>query len=269
MRSVNRWMEGLIVLTCGMVLIVPESSAQQEQERTFASPQQASNALYLAAQSGDQARLVEILGGEKQIVSTADELNDNQERELFAQKYQEMHRLMRRSDGVMVLYVGAENWPFPVPLVSKNGRWYFDSDSGSKEILYRRVGANEITAIETCRVLIEEEQKKSAQGTKEGVSMNHMPEDEALLQYAHALISGQEGTEQHPFDGYNFRKMNDSGGEGAYVAYPAEYRSSGVMTFVVTRDGKVYEKDLGPKTEAVATGIKGWKPDKTWYSSDE
>jgi hypothetical protein len=269
MQSVNRWLEGLAVIACGISLIVPVSVAQAEQEKTFASPRQASNALYVAAQSGDQARLVEILGGEKQIISTGDELNDNQERELFAKKYQEMHRLARRSDGAMILYVGAENWPFPVPLVSKNGRWYFDSSSGSKEILYRRVGANEITAIETCHALFEEEQKNAGQSAKEGASMNHMPEDQALLQYAHAVVSRQGSADEHPFDGYNFRKMNESGGQGAYIAYPAEYRTSGVMTFVVTRDGKVYQKDLGPKTKTVATEIKDWKPDNSWYPADE
>jgi hypothetical protein len=269
MRSVNRWMEGLVVVACGIGLLVPASIAQPRQETTFASPQQASNALYVAAMSGDQTRLVEILGGEKQIVSTDDELNDNQERELFAQKYQEMHRLMRRSDGVMILYVGAENWPFPVPLVSKDGRWYFDGNRGSKEILYRRVGANEITAIETCHALVEEEEKNSAQSTKEETSLNHMPEDQALLQYAHSLASGQDGMEGHPFDGYHFRKMNEGGKQGAYIAYPAEYRSSGVMTFVVTHDNKVYEKDLGPKTGTLATELKDWKPDNSWYPADE
>jgi Protein of unknown function (DUF2950) len=261
MRSMNRWREGLIVFACGMVLTVPASSAQQGQERTFASPQQASNALYVAVQSGDQAQLVEILGGKKEIVST-DDLNDQQERELFAKKYQEMHRLMRRADGAMILYVGAENWPFPVPLVSNRGRWYFDADTGLKEILYRRVGANEITAVEMCQALSQEEK------TGQAASGFHMPEDQALLQYAHELISG--GTEQHPFGGYYFHKLNESGNEGAaYVAYPAQYRSSGVMTFVVTNDGKVYEKDLGAKTESAAKEIKDWKLDKSWQPAEE
>jgi Protein of unknown function (DUF2950) len=262
MRSVNRWLEGLIIIACGMGLIVPAGSAQQGQERTFASPQQASNALYVAVQNGDQAQLVEILGGKKEIVSTDDQLNDQQERESFLKKFQEMHRLMRRADGTMILYVGAENWPFPVPLVSSKGRWYFDADMGSKEILYRRVGANEITAIETCHALIQEEK------TGQDASGFHMPEDQALVQYAHELVSG--GREEHPFGGYYFHKLNESGSEGmAYVAYPAQYRSSGVMTFVVTNDGKVYEKDLGAKTEAAAKELKDWKPDKSWHPAEE
>jgi Protein of unknown function (DUF2950) len=262
MRSVNRWLEGLIVMACGMGLIMPASSAQQAQERTFASPQQASNALYLAVQNEDQVRLVEILGGKKEIVSTDDQLNDQQERESFVKKYQEMHRLMRRADGAMILYVGAENWPFPMPLVSNKGRWYFDADAGSKEILYRRVGANEITAIETCHALVQGEK------TGQDASGFHMPEDQALLEYAHELVSG--GTEEHPFGGYYFHKLNEGGAEGvAYVAYPVQYRSSGVMTFVVTNDGKIYEKDLGAKTESAAKELKDWRLDKSWHPAEE
>src|SRR5579864_9445410 len=131
MRSLNRLVEGLIVTACGVGLLVPAGFAQQAHEQTFSSPQHASNALYVAVMNGDSAKLGAILGGKKEIVSTEDDLNDRQERETFVRKYQEMHRLMRRSDGAMILYVGAENWPFPVPLVSKNGRWYFDADRGS------------------------------------------------------------------------------------------------------------------------------------------
>jgi hypothetical protein len=264
MQSLNRWLEGLAVMACGIGLM---ASASAQQARTFASPEQAGNALYVAALSGDQAQVVEILG-EKQLVSTDDELNDKHEQALFAKKYQEMHRLMRRSDGAMILYVGAENWPFPIPLVAKNGRWQFDDASGSKEILYRRLGANEITAIETCHALVDEEQNGSSQSAKDSASMNHMPEDQALVQYAHAFVSGQNGTGEQPFDGYRFRKVNENGGQAAYVAYPVEYRSSGVMTFVVTHDDKVYEKDLGPKTATAATEIKDWKLDKSWYPAN-
>jgi len=222
MRSMNRWLE-VIVIACGISLLALAGLAQAAHEKTFSSPQHASNALYVAVESGDQAQIVAVLGGDMQLVSTDNNSNDQQERQTFAKKYQEMHRLMRRSDGAMILYVGADNWPFPVPIVKKNGRWYFDADKGSKEILYRRVGANE--------------------------------------------ISGQGDTDQ-PFDGYYFRKLSASDG-AAYVAYPAQYRSSGVMTFVVTTDGKVYQKDLGPKTESLAKEIKDWKADKDWAPAAE
>jgi hypothetical protein len=240
--------------------LVPAGVAQQAHEKTFSSPQHASNALYVAAMSGDQAQMAAVLGGDKQLVAPDNGLSDKQEQETFAKKFQEMHRLMRRSDGTMILLVGAENWPFPVPIASKNGRWYFDADKGAKEVLYRRVGANEITAMETCHALVED--------GKTNASEFHMPEDQALLQYAHEVVSGQS-TEDHPFDGYYFRKLSDSGSDAVYVAYPAEWRSSGVMTFVVTNDGKVYEKNLGPKTELLGKEMKDWKLDKSWYPAEE
>ena len=270
MRTVNRLLEGLVVIACGIVLCVPGALAAQGHDKTFSSPQHASNALYVAVLSGDQDQLVAVLGGKKEIVSTDDNLNDQQERQTFAKKYQEMHRLVRRSDGAMILYIGADNWPFPVPIVSKNGRWFFDTDKGSKEILLRRVGANEITAIETCHALVEDG-KTNAQSGSQGARGIHGSEDQGLLQYAHAVVSGQGETE-NPFDGYYFRKLDGSGGGSngaAYLAFPAQYRSSGVMTFVVTSDDKVYEKDLGPKTENVAKDMKDWKLDKTWYPADE
>lgn len=263
MRSVNGVLQGLVVIACGACLLVPAGFAQQAHEKTFSSPQHASNALYVAVLNGDQEQIVAVLGGDKAIVSTDDNLSDQKEREMFAQKYQEMHRLMRRSDGAMILYVGADNWPFPVPIVSKNGRWYFDANKGAKEVLYRRVGANEITAIETCHALVED-------GKSAGASAVHGADDQALLQYAHALVSEQGDTEEHPFDGYYFRKVGANGGDGAaYVAYPAQYRSSGVMTFVVTNDDKVYEKDLGPKTDSAAKEMKDWKIDKSWFPAEE
>lgn len=268
--KVNSLLEGLLVIACGIGLFVPPAVGQQAQERTFSSPQQASNALYVAVQSGDQARLVEILGGKKEMVSTDDNLNDKQEMQMFARKYMEMHRLMRRSDGAMILDVGAENWPFPVPLRSKNGRWFFDADSGAKEIMYRRVGANEITAIETCHVLAQEVKTNAGQGRNQAPSLNHMAEDQALLEYAHSVVNGQADAEEHPFGGFYFRKMNESASDGAaFIAYPARYRSSGVMTFVVTNDDKVYEKDLGPNTGALAKDMHDWKLDKTWYPAEE
>ena len=256
---VNRLLLEIAVVACGLGWLVPAGMAQQANEKTFSSPQHASNALYLAAMSGDQAQLLAVLGGDKQIVSSDNSLSDKEERETFAKKYQEMHRLMRRSDGAMILFVGAENWPFPVPVVSKKGRWYFDADKGAEEILYRRVGANEITAIETCHALVKD--------GKTDASEFHMPEDQALLQYAHAMVSGQ-GSVDHPFDGYYFRRF-DGGGDAAYMAYPVEWHSSGVMTFVVTSDGKVYEKNLGPKTDLMGKEMKDWKMDKSWYPAEE
>ena len=145
------------VALVGMVLMVvslaPLSFAQKSTQKTFASAEEASQALFLAVQSDDQPALMLILGGGKELVSSNDELEDKLERGRFAEKYQQMHRLVREPDGGTVLYVGAENWPFPVPLQFKDGAWYFDSDSGTQEILFRRLGENEATAIATCHAL--------------------------------------------------------------------------------------------------------------------
>src|ERR1700690_3019895 len=141
----------------GMVLMVvslaPLSFAQKSAPKTFASAEEASHALFLAVQSDDQPALRLILGGGKELVSSNHELEDKLERGRFAEKYQQMHLLVGEPDGGTVLYVGAENWPFPVPLQFKDGAWYFDSDSGTQEILFRRLGENEATAIATCHAL--------------------------------------------------------------------------------------------------------------------
>ena len=128
-----------LLLAVGFLLFVAglagSSFAQESQPRTFSSPGEASDALFQAAQKEDESALEAILGAGKEITSSSDEEEDKLEREQFSQKYQEMHRLVQEPDGRTVLYVGAENWPFPIPLVSKNGVWYFDSETGKQEIL--------------------------------------------------------------------------------------------------------------------------------------
>ena len=145
----------LLLLLVGLLLLVAgfagSSFAQGSQPRTFSSPGAATDALFQAAHKKDEQALEAILGAGKEVTSSSDEEQDNLEREQFCQKYQEMHRLVQESDGSTVLYIGAENWPFPVPLVSKNGEWYFDSDRGKQEILFRRIGENETAAIEICQ----------------------------------------------------------------------------------------------------------------------
>src|SRR5208283_5316180 len=131
------------------------SMAQQQGQKTFSSPEDASNALVTAAQSNDEKAMLAILGPDgKQIVSSGDETEDAQSRANFVQKYQEMHRLVNEPDGTMVLYIGAENWPTPIPLVNQGTSWYFDTAEGKKEILYRRIGRNEISAIRVCQELV-------------------------------------------------------------------------------------------------------------------
>src|SRR6201984_573971 len=141
------------LLLSGLLLIVSFANlsfAQDLQRRMFSSPGEATDALFQAAQKEDEPTLEAILGAGKEVTSSSDPEEDKLEREQFSQKYQEMHRLVQEPDGRTVLYIGAENWPFPIPLVSRNGAWYFDSDRGKQEILFRRIGENETTAIQVC-----------------------------------------------------------------------------------------------------------------------
>ena len=254
------------------------SFAQESGPKFFSSPAEASHALFLAVQNNDEQAVGAILGTGREVTSSSEEVEDKLERERFAQKYQEMHRLVRELDRRTVLYIGAENWPFPIPLVAKNGRWYFDSDAGTQEILFRRVGENETTAIQVCQAF--------AMAKKLGTKAT---DDDPIRQYGRSLVSSwaanaddaSSGLDKEPsaFRGYYFRIVTTdsaaginsqvSGGEKtrglSLVAYPVDYLSSGVMTFVVTQDGGVYEKNLGTDTMKLAPAMKERSSDSGWH----
>jgi hypothetical protein len=215
----------------------PASKAQQSNQKTYPSAEQAALALFSAVKAGDQQGFSQILGGDKELSLTDDKDQDDLDRQVFLEKYQEMHRLVREPGGT-ILYVGAENWPFPIPLVSKNNAWFFDTRAGVGEVLVRRIGANESFAIDVCLALARADERDAV-----------------------ALLGNTI-----PFHGYYFRAKPGLGKTAFFVAYPAEYRSSGVMTFVVGHDGVVLERDLGPQTTKVARDMNGYKPDSTWHA---
>jgi hypothetical protein len=280
------------------------SMAQQPGQKTFSSPENASNALAAAAASNDEKAMLEILGpGEKQIVSSGDETDDANHRANFVKKYQEMHRLVKEPDGTTTLYIGAENWPTPIPLVNKANSWYFDTEAGKKEILYRRIGRNEMSTIRVCQELVAAEKEYQRQhngyaqhccsneGQHDGLywkAANGEPQSPIGPLVAAAVAEGyaerQDGTPT-PYRGYYYRILtgqgkNASGGKKSYiangkmtggfafVACPAEYRSSGVMTFIVNEDGVVYQKDLGKKTDVLAKAMKEYNP-AGWQKAEE
>jgi hypothetical protein len=269
----------LLLLMVGLLLVVVgyvgSSFAQGVQPKTFSSPAEASSALFQAAQKADEPALEAILGAGKEVTSSSDDVEDKLERERFSQKYQEMHRLVREPDGSTVLYIGAENWPFPIPLVSKNGAWYFDSEAGMQEIKFRRVGENETTAIQVCNAFV----MAKKQGETKAAD-----EDDSISQYVQGLLSAGvtngDNNESSPFHGYYFRIVTDNSaarnkgdvaggtksGGLVLIAYPADYRSSGVKTFIVSQDNVVYEKDLGPKTATVAPSIRARS--SSWHAAD-
>jgi hypothetical protein len=260
----------LLLLFLIVVGFASTSFAEESQPRTFSSPGEASDALFQAAQKEDEPAVEAILGSGKEVASSSDEVEDKLEREQFCKKYQEMHRLVREPDGSTVLYIGAENWPFPIPLVSQNGEWHFDSDRGKQEILFRRIGENETTAIEVCEEFAlaktEGDQAREAKAVSQDPTTRFA---QSLVTVGTANAPSTQGTESQPFHGYYFRQVQrDSAVAGgikkglALVAYPSDYRSSGVKTFIVTRKGIVFEKDLGPDTATVAPSISarssGW-----------
>ncbi len=137
-----------------MAAYAPLAVAGKSEQPTYLSAEEASHALFLAARNHDERTVTEILQAGDLPVSADEELEDRLDRERFVQKYEEMHRFVRQANGSMTLYIGAENWPFPIPLVSRNGAWRFDSDVGASEIRYRRIGENELTAIALCQALV-------------------------------------------------------------------------------------------------------------------
>jgi DUF2950 family protein len=261
----------LVLFLLSLLLVVglaKSSFAQEAQPKTFASAGDAANALFEATQKQDEQALEAILGTGKEVTSSSDEVEDKLEREQFSKKYQEMHRLVQEADGSTVLYIGAENWPFPIPLASKNGEWYFDSNRGKQEILFRRIGENEATAIQVCQ---EFALAKNAAHSK-------ADSEDPITKFAESLASGAaanaDNKDSNLFHGYYFRIEGQNLASGVssrgnsskgltLVAYPAEYQSSGIKTFVVTQRGTVFEKDLGRKTTTVASQMKvrtgsGW-----------
>jgi Protein of unknown function (DUF2950) len=295
----------VVILLTGCFAI--RSVAQQPGQKTFSSAEEASNALVTAAQNNDEKAMLEILGPEgKQIVSSGDDAEDTQNRANFAQRYQEMHRLVKEPDGTTTLYIGAENWPTPIPLVNNGKSWYFDTEAGKKEILFRRVGRNEMSAIRVCLELVAAEKEYhssqhdvyaqkvfSDEGQHNGLywkaADGESPSPIGPL-VAQAVVEGyaaksEEGS-RTPYRGYYFRVLTRQGKNGpggaksyvvdgkmtagfALVAFPAEYRSSGVMTFIVGEDGVVYQKDLGKKTAVVAKAMNEYNPSSSWQKAED
>ena len=309
----SRFGRALPLIAAAILLFVlhPSGScAQSANEKTFSSPGDAALALYKAIKSSDFVTLDAIFGSNaRKILHSGDDVADKKLLSNFVLHYDQMHRLVMEPDQTVTLYIGADNWPLPVSLVKNNsGSWYFNTEEGMQEILYRRIGRNESDAIEVLHAVI------AAQ--KEYASTTH--DDEKVKHYASKLFS-EEGKhnglywktagseplspigpllagaadegytrkqgQPTPFHGYIFRLLTRQGTAAkggardytvngqlmrgvAVLAYPAEYRSSGVMTFIVNQDDVVYQKDLGPDTPKDATAISAFNPDKTWTRAD-
>lgn len=281
------WALAAMMLTACMARV---SIAQEQGPKTFASAREASAALLNAIQHNDEPAILDILGPDaKTIVSSGDAAEDANDRANIARRYQEMHRLVTEPDGTVTLYLGARNWPLPIPLVEAGGSWHFDSAAGRKEILYRRVGKNEIASIRVCHELVAAEKEYylahqnhyaakivSNEGQQNGLywkAVGGEPRSPIgpMLAYAVTDARGRAGAAT-PYHGYYYRILSNQGQSAtgfAFLAYPAGYRSSGVMTFIVGEDGVVYEKDLGNQTAAIAEALQAYHPDASWSRSED
>ena len=292
----------VFLLTSGL----PTASiAQQKEQKTFSSPEDAANALVAAAQANDPKALLEILGPDgEEIISSGDSTQDAENYARFSKKYEEMHRFVKEPGGYM-LYIGAENWPYPIPLVNKGNLWFFDTGAGKMEILYRRIGRNEMSAIRICEELVAAQKEYYSEQSNQYAQQVFSDEGQHNGLYwtaaagehqspigpqvaaavAEGYVKGQAGPPT-PYRGYLFHVLTRQGKhapggaknfiingkmtEGfAFVASPAKYRSSGVMTFIVGADGVVYQKDLGKKTEALGKAMKEYGLDSTWQRAVE
>jgi hypothetical protein len=280
--------------------------AQQQGQKTYSTAEEATKALVAAIEKNDEKAMLEVLGRDgKQIVSSGDPAEDQQNRANFVQKYQAMHRLVTEPDGTTTLYIGAENWPTPIPIVKKASQWYFDTDAGKQEILFRRIGKNELSAIRVCGELVAAEKEYFAkygneyaqkfvsdEGKQNGLywaaadKQSESPVGPLVANAGGDGIVAANGGSHEPFRGYYFRILVAQGRDAsggamdyvaggkmtkgfAFVAYPAVYRDSGVMTFIVAQDGVVYEKDLGKATVSLAKNLKAYDADSTWTKSEE
>jgi len=291
------WSTSLIA-AAALLLAVPAASAQQ----SFQSPEDAVAALAAAAKSGATSDILKVLGNKAaDIVESGDVVADKATRERFAAAYDDKHSISMEGDKKAILILGKDDFPFPIPLRHSRSGWEFDAAEGRIEILYRRIGRNELEAIQTARAFVDAENEYadkdrgagpgvyaqrivSSPGKKDGLYWPPDGDESPLGELAaKASAEGYKvGTgEPQPYHGYYYRILtrqgpNAPGGEMDYVvngkmiggfalvAYPDEYGNSGVMTFVVNHKGEVYQKDLGELTEAIAKRMKEFNPDQTW-----
>jgi len=273
-------------------------------QQTFKTPEEAATALVNAAKSGDSKSIVTVLGPDgEDIVSSGDEVADAATRAKFIAAYDAKHTIAMEGDSKAVMVVGPDDFPLPIPLVRKDGLWRFDTAAGREEILFRRIGENELDAIQSALAYVDAQDEYaekdrtgagvntyaqriiSQPGKKDGLYWPTSQGEEAsplgeLI--AEATKQGYRvGGGRTPFHGYYFKILTKQGaaaaggeleyivngkmiGGFALVAYPAEYRNSGVMTFIVNHAGTVFQKDLGPNTAQVAERMTAFNPDKTW-----
>jgi hypothetical protein len=291
-----------IMLSCVLLLIT--ACAKVEQHASFKTPQEAVDAFVAAVQKGDEAELRKLLGPDvDELLASGDAVQDKANRQRFLDLYQAKHSLSEEGSGKMVLVVGGDDWPFPIPVVQQDGKWRLDGAAGADELIYRRVGRNELGAIDVCRGFVAAQQEYASEGRDgdpAGIYALKLISDEGMHNglywptaegeppspagpfVASAAEEGyRRGEGRTPYHGYYYRLLyaqgaNANGGAKEYfsdgvmtqgfalVAWPADYGSSGVQTFIVNQDGVVFQKDLGEDTATAVEAIRSFDPDSSW-----
>ena len=301
LRTLARLAAAAAFLLCATASI---ASAQQ----SFKTPDEAASALVAAAKAGDRKALLTVLGAAgEDIVSSGDEVADEGVRKEFVAAYDEKHEIHPEGDHA-TLIIGNDDFPFPIPLMRKGDAWSFDTEAGRLEVLYRRVGANELDTIEASLAYVDAQNEYVDKDHGDGVGVYaqrivSQPDKKDGLYWPSAageeasplgeLIAAANeqgyrargGGERTPFHGYYYKVLTRQGpaapggvqdyvvkgkmiGGFALVAWPAEYGNSGVMTFIVNHNGTVYQKDLGQRTARVAAGMTAFNPDDSWKNVD-
>jgi hypothetical protein len=304
--AVWRWrlLVALIIGLKSMGAVDITMAAATEQTR-FPSPEAGVQGLMEAAKNDDTQTMLQILGPEAQsFISTGDPVSDRTTRARFAQAYEEAHTLVQSGDTKVILQVGKDEWPFPIPLVKDSTSWRFDTAEGKEEILNRNIGRNELDVIQVCLAYVDAQREYYLRNAQGGVLLQYAsrfmstpgkhdglywettadePPSPLGLFLVRARAEGYEHTASHPipYHGYYYKILTQQGphapggafdyivrgkmmGGFAMVAYPAQYGSSGIMTFIVNHEGVVYQKDLGPDTPVIAPSITMFDPDETW-----
>jgi hypothetical protein len=296
-----------LALAVATTLVLPGSSGSATAAaapQAFASPDRAVAALAAAARAGRADELLRILGPDgRKLVLSGDAVADKRGRERFAQSYATKHSIEQEGDDKAVLVIGDDEWPFPIPIVRHAKLWRFDTKAGAQEILARRIGRNELSAIEVCRAYVDAQREYASKdrnadglleyaqkfgsgpGKEDGLYWPAKPGEEEsplgpLVASAHAEGYGGKG-KHAAYHGYYYKILKRQGkdapggahdyiahgrmiGGFALVAFPAQYGASGIMTFLVNQDGVVYEKNLGPDSAKLARAMTAFNPNSTW-----
>ncbi len=295
-------------LTVGLALGLAMAAGAADTGKTFATPEEAVTALVDAtkAESGDALRT--IFGPAAADLQNPDRVQATNEFNAFNAALSETNRLVHESDAKCVLEIGPNFWPFPVPIVKKDGGWFFDTEAGEEEILRRRIGKNELSTLQVMRAYVDAQRQyasrdrngdevleyaqrlASTPGTKDGLFWppdldgEISPLGPLVAQAQSEGYRKRQEDAREPFHGYFFKILTRQGkhapggkysyiinghmiGGFALVAWPAEYGVSGIMTFIVNQQGRVYQKDLGPKTGKLAAALKEYDPDPSWSVS--